>query len=398
MGIGVKKVKSVELFTGAGGLALGLSKLGIKHEVLIELDKNACRTLNRNIKNGHPGTKNWNVFSGDVRDFDFLSIDKKIDIIAGGPPCQPFSLGGKHKGHLDKRDMFPEAVRFVSFLKPKVFLFENVKGLLRQSFAEYFEYILLQLKYPKLSKKEDETWFEHLNRLERYHTRGAHDDLFYRIVFRLVNAANYGIPQTRERVFIIGIRNDIKKAWSFPNETHSIEALLYSQFVTGEYWDLHRIAKSERPSTNSRFKARIDKMKSERFLLPPSGERWRTVRDAIGDLPEPTNVSLSKKYFNHEYRHGAKIYHGHTGSAMDEPAKTLKAGTHGVPGGENMLKYNNGGVRYFTVRESARLQTFPDEYIFEGSWTEAMRQIGNAVPVNLSKIIGKDIIKHLDKD
>lgn len=390
-------MKAVELFTGGGGLALGLSLIGINHEVLIEWDKDAYGTLTRNIENGRLGVNNHGVFNGDVRDFDFLSIDKKIDIIAGGPPCQPFSLGGKHKGYLDKRDMFPEVVKIVALLKPKVFLFENVKGLLRQSFAEYFEYIILQLKYPELPLKENEKWFEHLNRLERYHTRGAHDGLFYRVIFRLVNAANYGVPQLRHRVFIIGFRNDLKRAWSFPPETHSLEALLYSQFVSGEYWDSHGVAKPDKPIVNPMLKQKIAKLKSDRFLIPSFGNRWRTVRDAIWDLPDPTNVKETKKYFNHDFRPGAKMYPGHTGSYLDEPAKALKAGDHGVPGGENMLKFKNGEVRYFTVRESARLQTFPDDYVFEGSWTEAMRQIGNAVPVKLAKIVGESILDHLNQ-
>jgi DNA (cytosine-5)-methyltransferase 1 len=122
---------------------------------------------------------------------------------------------------------------------------------------------------------------------------------------------------------------------------------------------------------------------------------WRTVRDAISDLPHPENIDLASSIPNHVYIPGARSYPGHTGSPLDEPAKTLKAGVHGVPGGENMLVQPSGEVRYFTVREAARLQTFPDDYYFPCSWGESMRQIGNAVPVHLAYIIASSINKHL---
>ena len=137
----------------------------------------------------------------------------------------------------------------------------------------------------------------------------------------------------------------------------------------------------------ARLIARSGKLRERPALLP-----WQTVRDAISNLPDPqTEVRASQKLINHLYQPGARTYKGHTGSPMDEPAKTLKAGVHGVPGGENMLCRPDGSVRYFTVRESARLQTFPDDYAFHGAWSEAMRQLGNAVPVALARIIGESI-------
>lgn len=128
-----------------------------------------------------------------------------------------------------------------------------------------------------------------------------------------------------------------------------------------------------------------------RALFPPVEFPWTTVRDAISDLPDPEDAVLAAQVPNHKFNPGARSYHGHTGSSLDGPAKTLKAGDHGVPGGENMLVRSDGSVRYFTVRESARLQSFPDDYVFQGSWTETMRQLGNAVPVTLGRVIARDV-------
>lgn len=125
--------------------------------------------------------------------------------------------------------------------------------------------------------------------------------------------------------------------------------------------------------------------------------RWQTVRDAIGDLPDPTKPYDIARFHNHEHRPGAKIYAGHSGSLLDEPSKTIKAGAHGVPGGENMVVLDDGSVRYYTVRESARIQTFPDDYLFSASWTESMRQIGNAVPVKLAAAIGQSVYDQMER-
>jgi DNA (cytosine-5)-methyltransferase 1 len=131
-----------------------------------------------------------------------------------------------------------------------------------------------------------------------------------------------------------------------------------------------------------------------KFTDKPNSRPWRTVRDAICDLPGP-GASGAIGIANHRFQPGARSYPGHTGSPLDEAAKTLKAGVHGVPGGENMLLLPDGSVRYFTVRESARLQTFPDAYELHGSWSEAMRQLGNAVPVELARVIASDVGQHL---
>jgi len=385
---------SIELFTGAGGLALGLEKSGWHHSALVERDEHACSTLHLNESLGHPLAKGWRLFPDDVRSIRYSDLSDHVDMVAGGPPCQPFSLGGKHRAFQDKRDMFPEAVRAVRELRPKCFVFENVKGLLRQSFATYFHYIVLQLSYPMVEKKRNEDWRLHLSRLERHHTGSRERDLSYRVVYRLLNAADYGVPQNRHRVFIVGFRADLQKQWSFPEPTHSYDRLLWDQWVSGIYWDEHRIPKKDRPDKLDRLAPRIDRLKSYFGLFVPPGERCRTVRDALAGLPDPR--SRVDTVPNHEFRGGARPYHGHTGSSLDEPSKALKAGDHGVPGGENMVALPDGTYRYYTVRESARIQTFPDDYLFSGSWTEAMRQIGNAVPVQLAKAVGVSILKQVD--
>ncbi len=386
----MKEFTSVELFSGAGGLALGLEKSGWRHLALIEKNQHACSTIHLNKSRNHSLTKNWKLHAGDVRSIQYHQIAESVDMVAGGPPCQPFSLGGKHRANQDRRDMFPEAVRSVRALRPKCFIFENVKGLLRQSFATYYNYIILQLTHPFIAGKDEEDWQSHLARLERFHTSGTQGELSYRVVYRLLNASDYGVPQNRHRVFIVGFRSDINKEWSFPEPTHSLDRLLWDKWVDGTYWDEHRVPQGQRTEVPNRYKRRVQKLSGGLFSSePPRGKRYRTVRDAISGLPNPQ--SETHQVANHEFRGGARPYPGHTGSELDEPAKTLKAGDHGVPGGENMLRFPDDTYRYFTARESARLQTFPDDYIFSGSWTEAMRQIGNAVPVTLAETVGKSI-------
>ncbi|OOE64079.1 DNA cytosine methyltransferase [Salinivibrio kushneri] len=382
-------MKSIELFAGCGGLAIGLEKSGIKPDAIIEFNKHACNTIRKNYA-GKSSTPL--LFEGDIRNFDYGNIEqiRDINIISGGPPCQPFSLGGKHKGNSDNRDMFPEAVRAIREANPKAFIFENVKGLLRKSFSNYFEYIILQLQYPSLEKNNNEAWEDHLVRLEKHHTSSNQQSLEYNVVYKLVNAANYGVPQKRERIFIVGFRSDINAKWSFPEETHSEDALLWSKWVDGEYWKKHNIT----PTLKERDEKASRKIHEKYGFIAPEKKPWVTVRDALYDLDDPRkkNDMLS----NHDFKDGAKIYPGHTGSYIDEPSKAVKAGAHGVPGGENMIRFEDGSVRYFTVRESARIQTFPDDYIFEGSWTEATRQLGNAVPVKLAEVIGKSVKSALE--
>jgi DNA (cytosine-5)-methyltransferase 1 len=380
----VSAMRSIELFAGAGGLALGLHEAGFSPEMVVERDLDACRTLRENWISGM--AVDLRLFNSDVRQVNFKEWQDQVELISGGPPCQPFSIGGKHRGYRDERDMFPHAIRAVRTVRPQAFIFENVRGLLRKSFAKYFSYILLHLQYPELSRKDAESWGDHLSRLEQHFTAGGECGLRYRVVFQKMNAADFGVPQNRERVVIVGFRWDIKEPWSFPQPSHSEDALEYAKWATGDYWKEHRIARSQRATPPEGW--------NESGNTFPFFDRWRTVRDALTGLPDP-RLPEAARVENHRFQPGARKYPGHTGSDFDSPAKTLKAGDHGVPGGENMLAYPDNSVRYFTVRESARLQTFPDWYVFPSSWTESMRQIGNAVPVKLAGLIGRSVMEVL---
>jgi DNA (cytosine-5)-methyltransferase 1 len=382
------RLKAVELFAGAGGLGMGISKAGFQATQVIEWDKWCCDTIRLNRQAGVSPVKAWpEPTEGDVRQLNFRSLEGDVALVSGGPPCQPFSLGGKHRANDDDRDMWPEAVRAVREIKPRAFIFENVKGLTRASFATYLAYIVRQLEHPEIKRRPDEFWHDHLSRLERHHTCGSSEGLRYHVVFEVLNAADFGVPQRRERVVFVGFRSDLGISWSFPRPTHSNDALLWQQGRSNRYWERHCIPRSMR-SLDCRAHSRAMSL-AERPVLKP----WRTVRDAISDLPDPERGETIIP--DHRFQAGARSYPGHTGSPYDEPAKTLKAGVHGVPGGENMLARPDGTVRYFTVRESARLQTFPDEFRLQGSWTEAMRQLGNAVPVELARVLAKDVSKHL---
>lgn len=379
-------LESIELFAGAGGLALGFSGCGLHHRAVIEWNSHACNTLRHNKLHKVEPISHWpDVTEGDVKNFNYGAFEG-IDLVTGGPPCQPFSMGGKHGGFLDERDMFPQAIRAVREVRPRAFVFENVQGVTRAAFAVYFDYILLQLEFPSLIAKPKEQWGDHLARLRKWKQKSGTVSE-YRVTFKLVNAANYGVPQKRMRVFLVGFRADEDKVWHAPAETHSSDALLRSQWGSSEYWDKHKVASRHRPAkpagVERKISALIDSDYGSNLLA------WRTVRDALCDLPDPEN--FPNKVQAHRFQPGARSYPGHTGSPLDQPAKALKAGDHGVPGGENMLRRVDGSVRYFTVRESARIQTFPDRFLFEGAWGEIMRQLGNAVPVHLASVIAKSV-------
>jgi DNA (cytosine-5)-methyltransferase 1 len=382
------RLSSVELFTGAGGLALGVAAAGFRHRLLLEYNKDACKTLRAN--HAVFGGDACEIFEGDVKAYDFSSISE-IDLLAAGAPCQPFSIAGKHRADQDERNLFPHVFRAQRELRPKAVVVENVKGLLRASLAEFVEYIELQLAHPTvlpIDPFDPDGWLRHLPKLRDAHTVRDDTEFQYTVSKALLNAADFGAPQRRERVFFVAIRDDVGASWLPPRPTHSRAALQLAISGTGQYWKKHGLA---------------EKFERNPLLLGKwlreagDTEPWRTVRDALEGLPTPIAGREAPDYANHIGQPGARSYAGHTGSPVDQPAKTLKAGVHGVPGGENMLRNPNGSVRYFTAREAARIQTFPDSYIFSGSWGESLRQIGNAVPVALARAIARSVHECLSR-
>jgi DNA (cytosine-5)-methyltransferase 1 len=375
---------TIDLFAGAGGLSLGIAAAGFFPEAVYEIDGNCCRTLELNLIGQTNSHKTTQVIEGDLSVQDLLHFRGKIDLLTGGPPCQPFSFAGKHNANADKRDLFPTAIRAVMQIQPKAFIFENVAGLLRPQFQNYFEYIRLQLTHPDIFLRSNESWQSHLRRLEDHHSSGSKFGLNYRLIVHPVNAADYGVPQMRQRVFLVGFREDLGIHWHFPHPTHSREALI-RDMLSGSYWDRVKLSKKRRKIPDSL--SAISEFDLE-DLLP-----WKTTREAISDLPNPANQNqvMSSQVTHHEFKNGARVYAGHTGSKLDLPAKTIKAGVHGVPGGENMFEDDSGNLRYFTVRECSRIQTFPDDVNFFGPWSSVVRQLGNAVPYSLAKQLGHNI-------
>lgn len=366
-------MRSVELFSGCGGLALGLSHAGFVHDLLVEWDSDAVETISFNKKRRLRHVREWPLQRADVREIDWKEFSG-IDLVAGGPPCQPFSIGGKHKGFNDSRDMWPQAIRAVRETKPSAFLFENVRGLARPAFAPYLRWIIANLRRPEAAPIVGMNYDQHAEMLE-----SAEQAPLYEVLVIKVNAADYGAPQKRHRVIVAGVRADLGVSISAPAPTHSRERLLWDQWVSGDYWKRHGIRAPKAPVSDS-DRAVVERMRKS--CVPPRQLPWVTVRDALTGLGDPTGVS------NHVLQSGARVYPGHTGSLLDQPAKALKAGDHGVPGGENMMVRDDGSVRYFTIREAARLQGLPDTYQFPTSWTESMRQLGNAVPTQLSAAMG----------
>lgn len=379
----------IELFSGGGGLAMALHAAGFRHLLLNESNRRACATLRANYAVDYlpdespPATTTdpWPLVEGNIQDVDFTPFAGDVDLVAGGVPCQPFSLGGAHKGHLDERNLWPEFNRCVRETRPVVIVAENVRGLLRPSFEPYWDYIRRELAAPFEQRIDGESWTDHDRRLVKALRTGGDATERYDIGFQLVNAADYGVPQNRWRVLLVGFRKDLNISWTFPEPTHSAGALLRAQ-LSGEYTERHPTAL----------------IKEHPGVTPPEDglQPWRTLRDAISDLPEPVERREAPGHIHHVGWPGARVYVGHTPNVLDRPAKTVKAGVHGVPGGESVLRRDDGSIRYLTVREVARVMTFPDDWRLEGPRGEQMRQLGNAVPVELGAVLGRAIAQALD--
>lgn len=328
---------SVELFAGAGGLALGMQMAGFRHVLLNEMDAMACRTLRRN----HP---EWNVLEGDIHQIDFKPLRGCVDFLSGGFPCQAFSYAGKKGGLNDTRGtLFFELARAVSEIQPKVFLGENVKGLLSHENGRTLEVISNTIK-----------------------------ELGYTLVKpRVLKGIMYQVPQKRERLILIAIRNDIYREgvrFKWPDPYHRVMTLR-DAFYSGELYN------NDVPASVG---LQYPDKKAHIMSMVPEGGDWR-------DLPK----NEQKEYMGGSYYLGG----GKTGMArrlsMDEPSLTLTC----APAQKQTERCHPTETRPLTVREYARIQTFPDSWQFEGNLTNQYKQIGNAVPVNLSYAIGRSLIR-----
>lgn len=314
-------VTAIELFAGAGGLALGLEKAGIKTVEHVEFDKACCETLRTN-------RPNWNVICDDIHNVDFTQFRDKVDIVTGGFPCQAFSFAGKKLGFEDTRGtLFHEFARCVKEVNPKIFMAENVRGL--------------------VSHDKGRTLTTIINVLEAlgYHTQQ-----------KILNAAYFGVGQKRERIVIVGIRNDTDIEFSYPNEEDKMTTL-------------REALKGCPKSAGVEYS---EKKKKVLALVPPGG-CWV-------DLPE----DIAKEYMGKSYYSGG----GRRGMARriswEEPCLTLTCS----PSQKQTERCHPEETRPFTVRESARIQSFPDDWTFCGGIGDQYKQIGNAVPVEMARRIG----------
>lgn len=335
------KMNSIELFAGAGGLALGLEEAGFNHLGLVEFNKAAADTLKIN-------RPNWNVLCEDVEKVAARDLEKEfnikkyeLDLLSGGAPCQSFSYAGKRLGLEDIRGtMFYHYATFLHKLQPKMFLFENVKGLLTHDGGKTYKTIC--------DIFEQEGYF---------------------ITHQVLNAVDYGVPQKRERLITIGIRNDLvdKCQFNFPNK-HKVRLTMRSVKL-----DVNP------PKTECE---RYSDYKANVFKLVPPGGYWKDI-----------DPSVAKEYMKSCWFMGG----GRTGIlrriGLDEPCLTVLTN----PGMKQTDRCHPIEVRPFSYRENARIQTFPDEWIFCGKLSEKYKQVGNAVPVNLAKDIGLEIIKTLSQ-
>jgi DNA (cytosine-5)-methyltransferase 1 len=333
----LKQYKAIELFAGAGGLAIGFEKAGIKCVALNEIDKWACQTLREN-------RPNWQVLEGDIKNFDFTKYKDQIEIVSGGFPCQSFSYAGKRLGLNDARGtLFYEFARVVKEVNPLICVGENVKGLKSHDNGKTLEGMISIL-----------------------------DEIGYHVIpVQVLKAIHYKVPQKRERIFLVGIRKDVNIKYKYPKPYSKIYNLS-DALKKGELYNSD-VPQSEGSKYPDHKKAVLD-------MVPPKGY-WR-------NLP----VEIQKEYMGKSFYLGG----GKTGMARrigwDEPSLTLTCS----PAQKQTERCHPDETRPFTVREYARIQTFPDEWKFSGSVSQQYKQIGNAVPCNLAKEVGYSIIQFLN--
>ncbi len=330
--------KVLELFAGAGGLAVGMEKAGLKCVALNEIDKFACQTLRKN-------RPNWNVLEGDIKDFSFSQYFNKVDVVTGGFPCQAFSYAGKKLGLADARGtLFYEFARVVKEVNPPICIGENVRGLLSHDNGNTLRGMISIL-----------------------------DEIGYDVVpIQVLKAINYKVPQKRERLILVGIRKDISVKYEYPKPYKKIYNLK-DALKKGDLYDCNV------PKSNG---AKYPKSKIEVLDLVPQKGYWR-------DLP----IEIQKEFMGGSFYLGG----GKTGIARrigwDEPCLTLTCS----PAQKQTERCHPDETRPFTVREYARIQTFPDDWEFSGSLAQQYKQIGNAVPVNLGREVGYSIVKFLNE-
>lgn len=331
---------TIELFAGAGGLALGVEKAGFHTIGLVECDRDACDTLCKN-------RPEWNVICDDIANVSGQDLEQlfgvkrgKLDLLSGGAPCQAFSYAGKRLGLEDARGtLFYHYAVFLEKLQPKMFLFENVRGLLTHDKGKTYRTIL---------------------------------DIFektgYVIQKEVLNAWDYGVAQKRERLITVGIRKDLagKIKYTFPQKH--------------EYKPVLRDVLQNVPES---IGVQYGESKRKIFELVPPGGYWRDIDPDIAK-------SYMKSCWNMEG--------GRTGIlrrlSMDEPSLTVLTS----PSQKQTERCHPSEARPFTVRENARCQSFPDEWEFCGSVMSQYKQVGNAVPVNLAYEVAKEIHKALEGD
>jgi DNA (cytosine-5)-methyltransferase 1 len=360
-----------------------LQKSGFGHRLLVEQDRHAARTLG-----GNDLTRGWPLYAGDVRDVDFArDVPGEVDLLAAGVPCQPFSTAGSHAGPADARNMFPETLAAIRELRPRAVLIENVRGLARPAFRPFVDYIVDHLALPHLARRAGEEWSDHHRRLKKALAKPASNrEERYVVEWRPVCVADYGVPQRRVRVIIVAIRSDLADRWAWPEPTHSHDVLLLHQ-LDGFYWHEHGLP------LRSPMLAPYPRRRVRRLVHPTRLARWRTLRDAVEGLPEPVARDREPHLNWHVLWPGARLYRGHRGSDLDLPSKTIKAGVHGVAGGEHIVHLDDGTYRYMTVRECMRVQDLPDELELDAPRSIAMRQIGNAVPPTVGHVFGMAIAR-----
>lgn len=333
------KFKTIELFAGAGGLALGIEKAGFGTIALIEINKDASDTLKKN-------RPKWNVINDDIANISSLDLSEyfhlepgELDLLSGGAPCQSFSYAGKRLGLEDARGtLFFHYAKFLAQLQPKMFLFENVKGLLTHDKGRTYKTIC-----------------------EIFERTG------YKIQKKVLNAWDYGVPQKRERLITIGIRNDLNDALKF-------------QFP--EPLDYKPVLRDVLLDCPDSLGTKYSKYKQSIFDLVPPGGYWK-------DIPE----QIAKEYMKSCWYMAG----GRTGilrrMSLDEPSLTVLTS----PSQKQTDRCHPLESRPFTIRENARCQSFPDSWQFCGTVGSQYRQVGNAVPVNLAYEIGKNIRKALEE-